>query len=102
MPGDSGVTVVTNSYAFYFAYEAAGASSARHSPRPLLRVKGGTSSNLARTRGETAELCLRIMLFEIKSVVLIAHERRSEDRVVHALHAVIIRESGDPVFRSAR
>jgi hypothetical protein len=42
------------------------------------------------------------MLFEIKSVVLIAHERRSEDRVVHALHAVIIRESGDPVFRSAQ
>jgi hypothetical protein len=35
MPGVSGVTVVTNSCAFYFAREAAGASSARHSPRPL-------------------------------------------------------------------
>ena len=35
MPGDSGGLVVTNSCAFYFAREAAGASRARHSPRPL-------------------------------------------------------------------
>ena len=35
MPGDPGVTVVTNSCAFYFAREAAGASGARHSLRPL-------------------------------------------------------------------
>src|SRR5258706_14359804 len=37
MPGDSGVTVVTTLVCFfYFAREAAGASSARHSLRPLL------------------------------------------------------------------
>src|SRR6202035_3099885 len=36
MPGVSGVTVVTNSRVFYTTREAAGASSARHSLRPLL------------------------------------------------------------------
>src|SRR5450759_5588074 len=37
MPGDSGVTVVTTLVCFfYFAREAAGASCARHSPRPLI------------------------------------------------------------------
>jgi hypothetical protein len=36
MPGDPGVTVVTTLVcSFYFACEAAGASSARHSLRPL-------------------------------------------------------------------
>jgi hypothetical protein len=36
MPGDAGVTVVTMLVcSFYFACEAAGASSARHSLRPL-------------------------------------------------------------------
>jgi hypothetical protein len=37
MPGDSGVTVVTMLVCFIiFAREAAGASSARHSLRPLI------------------------------------------------------------------
>ena len=45
MPGDSGVTVVTTLVcSFYFAYEAAGASSARHSLRPL----GADGSRIAR------------------------------------------------------
>jgi hypothetical protein len=58
MPGDSGVTVVTNSCAFYFAHEAAGASSARHSLRPLIFRKGRSfTAKLARTRGEIAKLC---------------------------------------------
>src|SRR6266849_6435440 len=35
MPGDSGVTVVTNARAFYTPRAAAGASDARHSLRPL-------------------------------------------------------------------
>jgi hypothetical protein len=35
MPGVSGVTVVTNACAFYTPHAAAGASSARHSLRPL-------------------------------------------------------------------
>jgi hypothetical protein len=35
MPGDSGVTVVTNSCAYLFAHEAAGALGARHSLCPL-------------------------------------------------------------------
>ena len=34
MPGDFGGPVVTNSCAFYFAREAAGALCARHSPAP--------------------------------------------------------------------
>ena len=36
MPGESGVTVVTNSRVFYTTREAAGASGARHSLRPLI------------------------------------------------------------------
>src|SRR5260370_570404 len=37
MPGETGVTVVTTLVClFYFACEAAGASSARHSLRPLI------------------------------------------------------------------
>jgi hypothetical protein len=36
MPGCSGVTVVTNARAFYTTRAAAGASSARHSLRPLI------------------------------------------------------------------
>src|SRR5258706_1623868 len=35
MPGNSGVTVVTNSCVCFFTHEAAGALGARHSLRPL-------------------------------------------------------------------
>src|SRR5258707_2307966 len=35
MPGETGVTVVTNSCVCFFTHEAAGASAARHSLRPL-------------------------------------------------------------------
>jgi hypothetical protein len=52
MPGDSGVTVVTILVcSFYFACEAAGASSARHSLRPLIsegrKFKGITRTHRA-------------------------------------------------------
>ena len=41
MPGETGVTVVTMLVClFYFACEAAGASSARHSLRPLISEDG--------------------------------------------------------------
>jgi hypothetical protein len=36
MPGETGVTVVTNSCVCFFTHEAAGALSARHSLRPLI------------------------------------------------------------------
>src|SRR5258707_15307397 len=36
MPGDSGVTVVTNARVYYTTRAAAGASGARHSLRPLI------------------------------------------------------------------
>src|SRR5882757_3930193 len=39
MPGDPGVTVVTNARVYYATRAAAGASSARHSLRPLLGRK---------------------------------------------------------------
>jgi hypothetical protein len=55
MPDDSGVTVVTNSCAFYFAREAAGASSARHSLHPLISKRcdfsGKTRAERRRERG---------------------------------------------------
>jgi hypothetical protein len=58
MPGDSGVTVVSNSCAFYFAHEAAGAPGARHSLRPPI-PEGRTTEQTSRgLRGEIAKLCL--------------------------------------------
>src|SRR5258707_1033293 len=49
MPGRSGVTVVTMLVClFYFACEAAGASRARHSLRPLISEDGTFLANLAR------------------------------------------------------
>jgi hypothetical protein len=59
MPGDSGVTVVTMLVCFFiFAREAAGATSARHSLRPLLSESGMLLLKLARMRGEIAKLWL--------------------------------------------
>ena len=64
MPGVSGVTVVTTLVcSFNFACEAAGASRARHSLRPLLAEGGMFRTRLARKmRGEIAKL----WLFEIR------------------------------------
>jgi hypothetical protein len=61
MPGVSGVTVVTNACAFYTTHAAAGASSARHSLRPLMRWAGCYKVNLARMRGEIAKLWLHVI-----------------------------------------
>ncbi|HEX9590739.1 MAG TPA: hypothetical protein VGA15_23740, partial [Bradyrhizobium sp.] len=48
MPGDSGVTVVTNARAFYTTRAAAGASGARHSLRPLIGEGGKFTAKLGR------------------------------------------------------
>jgi len=58
MPGVSGVTVVTNSCAFYFAHEAAGASCARHSLCPLISEGRTCEAKLGRLRREIARLRL--------------------------------------------
>src|SRR5256885_1964188 len=42
---------------FYFACEAAGASSARHSLRPLIFRRANLPARLAHMRGEIAEVC---------------------------------------------
>ena len=58
MPGVSGVTVVTTLVcSFYSACEAAGASSARHSLRPLFRERDVYNKTRAKMRGEIAKLC---------------------------------------------
>src|SRR5437762_214659 len=50
MPGVSGVTVVTMLVCFfYFACEAAGASRARHSLRPLIFQMAGRTAKLGRS-----------------------------------------------------
>jgi hypothetical protein len=54
----SGVTVVTNARAFYTTRAAAGASSARHSLRPLSFRGREFRIKLARMRGEIAGSCL--------------------------------------------
>src|SRR5260370_25306758 len=58
MPGVSGVTVVTNARAFYTTRAAAGASSARHSLRPLIFRRREVRAKLAYLRGEIAKLRL--------------------------------------------
>ena len=53
MPGDSGVTVVTTLVCFFhFAREAAGASGARHSLRPLISGGGKFNAKLGASRRE--------------------------------------------------
>src|SRR6266852_3686387 len=67
MPGDAGVTVVTNSRVFFTTREAAGAAGARHSLRPLMfrerDVQGKTRVDCAarsRSRGYDNGCCLKI------------------------------------------
>jgi hypothetical protein len=61
MPGESGVTVVTTLVCFLlFTHEAAGASSARHSLRPLISEGGNSRQNSGAMRGEIAKLRLKM------------------------------------------
>jgi hypothetical protein len=66
MSGETDVTVVTTLVCFlHFAHEAAGASSARHSLRPLDSEGRTFPAKLARRRGEIARSWLRgMLLFE--------------------------------------
>jgi len=59
MPGETGVTVVTNARAFYTTRAAAGASGARHSLRPLISEGATCRIKLALIRGEIAKLWLQ-------------------------------------------
>jgi hypothetical protein len=58
MPGCSGVTVVTNARVYYTPRAAAGASSARHSLRPLNSEGRNQEQNSRGLRGEIAKLRL--------------------------------------------
>jgi hypothetical protein len=49
---------------FFSARQAAGASSARHSLRPLLEGQDVRKQTSRETRGEIARLCRQTMLFE--------------------------------------
>src|SRR5437588_4265154 len=68
MPGDSGVTVVTNARAFYTTRAAAGASGARHSLRPLIfrerDVNGKTRAHTRRDR-EVVAAMMRWLKIEV-------------------------------------
>ena len=60
MPGETGVTVVTTLVCLlFFARETAGASSARHSLRPLNFRWLYTMQNSRVSRGEIAEVWVR-------------------------------------------
>jgi hypothetical protein len=62
MPGEPGVTVVTTLVCFlFFAREAAGAPSARHSLRPPISGDRNSNQDSRRSCGELAKL----WLFEI-------------------------------------
>src|ERR1700687_2246770 len=77
MPVDPGVTVVTNSRVFYTTREAAGASDARHSLRPLIGEGGTFPAKLAHACGEIAKLCLRRCYLKIE-VALTSPRLRGE------------------------
>jgi hypothetical protein len=65
MPGESGVTVVTNARVYYHYTRGCGRIGARHSPAPSDLRGREVPANLARLRGEIAKLCRRTMrLFE--------------------------------------
>jgi hypothetical protein len=49
---------------FHFAHKAAGASSARHSLRPLFFKGQDVKQNSRDLRGENAKACPRMTLFE--------------------------------------
>jgi hypothetical protein len=55
MPGCSGVTVVTNARVYYTTRAAAGASSARHSLRPLISEGRRFLQDSRKTCGEIAK-----------------------------------------------
>src|ERR1700737_365799 len=97
MPGESGVTVGTNSRVFYTTREAAGASGARHSLHPLIFRGWDFPAKLARMRGEIAKLCLRIKLFEncMRSRVARMSEREIRGRP-HDRSRMSLRSSGLP------
>src|SRR3981189_2642014 len=61
MPGDSGVSVVTNARVFYSTRAAAGALGARHSPRPLISEGGNRWQTSRKTGGEIAEPYLDVI-----------------------------------------
>jgi len=67
MPGDAGVTVVTNSRVFYTTREAAGASRARHSLRPLISDgQGSQVKPRAYQRRDRGSVFAVMWLFEIQ------------------------------------
>jgi len=68
MPGESGEPTVTTLVWFYFfPREAAGASSARHSPRPLMFRWLHTIQNSRISRGEIAEVCVNCAVAPAKA-----------------------------------
>jgi hypothetical protein len=73
MSGETDVTVVTTLVcSFYFACEAAGASSARYSLRPLIKRVRKFLAKLGCMHREIAKVCLGYLKFE--SVVVITRE----------------------------
>src|SRR5258706_3979833 len=66
MPGRSGVTVVTTLVCLFFTHEAAGASRARHSLRPLISGGRTVRVQLARNaRRDRDAVSVRGGLFEM-------------------------------------
>jgi hypothetical protein len=62
MPGRSGVTVVTTLVCLFFiTHEAAGASSARHSLRPLISESGTSTANLGQNMQRDRETMFAVI-----------------------------------------
>jgi hypothetical protein len=89
MPGETGVTVVTMLVCFLlFTHEAAGASSARHSLRPLIFRERDVDSKIIRPRD-------REVVFEIAATSLRGAKRRSNP-------AFLFRAANSGLLRFAR
>ena len=108
MPGRSGVTVVTTLVCLFFTHEAAGASCARHSLRPLISQGRELQANLARKpRRDREAVSVHGGLFEnvkpcgrwpgrAKIVAVIA--RSASDEAIHSFFARRTVYAAEPVM----
>src|SRR5258707_10227669 len=76
MPGDPGVTVVTNARVYYTTRAAAGASDARHSLRPLISESGTFPINLAQNTRRDREAVGARRLAMLRRNLAVASQRK--------------------------
>src|SRR5258706_7362451 len=107
MLGETGVTVVTMLVClFYFACEAAGASSARHSLRPLIPEGGTSLATFARKprrdrEGMSVRRCLKCEAMTVFDPTPLATTVSTSPGVSAIVEPSSSAKADDPVFQSS-